>query len=155
MKYKSILLAVADMEKAVTFYRTVLNLRVIADFGANKTLTGGIALQTLDTWQTFIGKNQNEIVFGNNATEIYFEEDDFDSFIEKLKTLPIKYVHEVKEHDWGQRAVRFYDLDQHIIEVGENLSSVAKRFQNSGMTVEQIAERMGIPLAIAKRLITL
>jgi ABC-type uncharacterized transport system auxiliary subunit len=27
-----------------------------------------------------------------------------------------------KEAEWGQRSVRFYDLDGHIIEVGENMS---------------------------------
>ena len=46
----------------------------------------------------------------------------------------------------GQRVVRIYDLDRHIIEVGENLKTVCKRFLNSGMTSEQAAERMGVPL---------
>ena len=37
-----------------------------------------------------------------------------------MKNLDINYVHPVKEHSWGQRVVRFYDPDCHIIEVGEN-----------------------------------
>lgn len=41
LKYKNMLLAVADMEWSVEFYKKVSGLRVIADFGANKTLTGG------------------------------------------------------------------------------------------------------------------
>ena len=39
----------------VEFYKNVFGLHVIMDFGANKTLTGGLALQTLETWQEFIG----------------------------------------------------------------------------------------------------
>lgn len=46
----------------------------------------------------------------------------------------------------GQRVVRFYDLDKHIIEVGENMKIVCKRFLNGGMTPEQVAERMDVPI---------
>ena len=58
----------------------------------------------------------------------------------------MEYVHPVKEHSWGQRVVRFYDPDRHIIEVGENIKSVCQRFADSGMTPEQVAERMDVPL---------
>jgi len=34
-------------------------------------LTGGIALQTADTLKGFIHKQDEEIVFGNNACELY------------------------------------------------------------------------------------
>ena len=67
--------------------------------------------------------------------------------------MPIRYVHPLKEHAWGQRVIRFFDPDDHIIEVGEKLSAVAKRFSLSGMSIEDIAKRMGIPLFIAKSLI--
>ena len=56
------------------------------------------------------------------------------------------YVHPVKEHAWGQRVVRFYDLDRHIIEVGENMQTVCKRFLDSGMAPLQVAKRMDVPL---------
>ena len=75
MKYKNTLFAVADMERSKRFYRELLGLRVVADFGANVTLSGGLALQTLESWREFIGKE--EICFFNNAAEVYFEEDDF------------------------------------------------------------------------------
>lgn len=32
----------------------------------NVTLTGGIALQTKDTWSTFIHKQDSGIIFGSN-----------------------------------------------------------------------------------------
>ena len=114
------------------------------DFGANKTLTGGLCLQTLETWNAFIGTN--EVSFGSNNAEIYFEEDDFDKFVEKLGEFNIEYVHPVKEHSWGQRVVRFYDPDKHIIEIGENMKAVCKRFLDSGMTPEQAARRMDVPM---------
>ena len=147
MKFKNPLLVVSDMEKAKKFYKDVLNLRVIIDFGANVTLTGGLCLQTKETWMGFIDAKEEDIIFGGNNAEIYFEEDDFDAFAEKLKGIDdIDYVHPVIEHRWGQRVVRFYDPDRHIIEVGENMKFVCRRFLDSGMTEEEVAVRMDVPL---------
>ena len=144
MELKNPLLVVTDIDKTTEFYKKVLGLSVIMDFGANKTLTGGLCLQTLESWENFIGTN--EISFGANNAEIYFEEDDFDAFTETLREFDIQYVHPIKEHRWGQRVVRFYDPDKHIIEVGENMKSVCRRFLDSGMTREQTAERMDVPM---------
>ena len=144
MKLKNPLLVVTDMDRSVAFYKKVFGLHVIMDFGANKTLTGGLSLQTIETYKAFIGTS--EISFGGNDFEIYFEEDDFDACARRLQACDIAYVHPVKEHAWGQRVVRFYDPDKHIIEVGENINVVCKRFLDSGMTPEQVAARMDVPM---------
>ena len=68
----------------------------------------------------------------------------------KLNDPDIVPVHPVKEHAWGQRVIRIYDPDRHIIEVGENMEAVCKRFLDSGMTPEQIAERMDVPVKYVK-----
>lgn len=148
MKLKNPLLVVNDIDRSVDFYKKVLGLHVIMDFGTNKTLTGGLSLQTLDTYKEFIGKE--EILFGGNNFEIYFEEDDFDSFVQKLQTMEVEYVHPVIEHSWGQRVVRIYDPDHHIIEIGENIKVVCRKFLESGMSSEQVAKRMDVPLKFVK-----
>ena len=102
-------------------------------------------MQTAQTYKSFIGKE--EISFGGDNFELYFEEDDFDSFAEKLKECDVEYVHPVIEHSWGQRVVRFYDPDKHIIEVGENMQAVTRRFLANGTTPEQVAQRMDVPLS--------
>ena len=145
MKLKNTLLAVSDMDRSLEFYSKLLGLSVELDFGANKTLTGGLVLQTLDTWQSFLGTER--VSFGGNAAELYFEEEDFDSFLRKLDICAVDFVHPPKEHSWGQRVVRFYDPDHHIIEVGEELGAVCRRFLASGMTAAQTAERMDVPLS--------
>lgn len=150
MKYKNPLLVVSDMDISVKFYKEVLGLNKIMDLGANVTLTGGVCLQTKETWVEFIGVSADELGWCGKVSEIYFEEDDFDTFTEKLSRMDINYVHPVKEHAWGQRVVRFYDPDCHIIEVGENIKCVCKRFLDSGMTPEQTAERMDVPLKFVK-----
>lgn len=144
MKIKNSMLVVTDIDKSVEFYKKVLGLHVIMDFGANKTLTGGLVLQTLETWKDFT--DTDNVLFGSNSSEVYFEEDNFDKFADRLKKCNVEYVHPIKEHSWGQRVVRFYDPDKHIIEVGENIKAVCKHFLDSGMTPEQVAERMDVPL---------
>ena len=143
LKYTSTLIAVADMEKSKRFYHDVLGLEVVADFGDNVTLDGGIALQTMNTWKTFI--RTDNLVLPNNAGELYFEEEDMDTFCDHLKKFDICYVHPLFEHRWGQRVVRFYDPDKHIIEVGEKLDAVILRFMENGLSAEETAVRMDIP----------
>lgn len=145
MKFCAPMIVVADMERSLAFYKHLLALDVVLDFGANKTLTGGLALQSLESYKAFI--KRDDISFGGNSFELYFEEDDFDAFAARLKEQEIEYVHPVIEHSWGQRVVRFYDPDRHIIEVGENMRSVCGRFLASGMTPEEVARRMDVPLS--------
>ena len=153
MKYLGTLIVVKDIEKAKKFYHDVLDQDVIVDLGANVTLSGGFFLQTLESWIDFIHKDKDEIHYGNNDAELYFEEDDMDVFIDKLESFNIQYVHPLKEHSWGQRVVRFYDLDKHIIEVGESMAVIVKRFISSGMTIEQTAIRMDVSIDYIKSLV--
>ena len=145
MKYTSTLIAVQDMEKSRQFYHDVLGLNVISDFDANVVLDGGVALQTLESWREFIG--HKPVTLSHNAGELYFEETDMDRFLAHLSTFEISYVHPPLEHRWGQRVVRFYDPDGHVIEVGESMTQVVKRFAAGGMTPEQIARRMDVSLS--------
>ncbi|GHU66198.1 glyoxalase [Clostridia bacterium] len=135
------LFVVKDMERSKAFYKKYLGLEVEVDWGANVTLTGGgIALQTLETWEKFIGGL--DVSFRGNTSELAFEEENFDDFLRNLDELEL--VHPLVEHSWGQRVVRFYDPDGHIIEVGEKMKSVVERFQASGMSIDEIAKKMDV-----------
>ncbi|MGG5373113.1 VOC family protein [Enterococcus sp. AZ196] len=145
MNYQGTLIAVADIERAKEFYHSVLGLEVMVDAGEHIQLTGGLFLQTVDSWAEFIHKKATEVVLENNASELYFETDDMDDFIKLLDgRSDILYLHPLLEHSWGQRAVRFYDLDKHIIEVSESITMVVRRFLDSGLTIEETANRTGV-----------
>lgn len=151
MKYTSTLLVVKDLKIAIRFYQDILGLEVTADFGANVALTGGIALQSLESWKGFIDKQDEDLHFRNNVSELYFEEDDIQGFASRLSQRDdIDYVHPLLEHSWGQRVVRFYDPDSHIIEVGETLTAVIKRFLQSGLSIEETARRMDVPISFVR-----
>lgn len=146
--YKGTLIAVKNMEVSKKFYHDILDMNVVGDFGANVQLDGGLFLQTLDTWCNFI--NNKQVCLKNNAGELYFEVSDIDEFYKKLQVANMEHIHELLEHNWGQRVVRFYDPDGHIIEVAEDISMVVKRFFHNGMTVEQVAERMDVSMDYVK-----
>ena len=82
------LFAVRDMNASLAFYREVLGLEIVNDFGANVVLTGGLSLQTLDTWASFLDQAPDSVRFGGNDAEMYYEADDFDAFLEVLKDHP-------------------------------------------------------------------
>lgn len=151
MKLKNILLAVKDIERSRRFYKELFGLEVIADFDGNMVLTEGLVLQDEAIWKTFIQKEINHK--GHNA-ELYFEENEMDEFLKKLETWPepIEYVNPSMEHSWGQRVVRIYDPDGHMIEVGESMEYVAKRYLASGMSVEETAWKTQMAAADVERL---
>lgn len=141
MKYVCTVISVADISSARKFYEDLFGLEVYQDYGRNIAFTCGLALQQDFDWLVNITKKK--VLKKSNNTEVVFEEQDFDGFLNKLKEYPeIEYLGEVIEHSWGQRVIRFYDLDGHLIEVGENMKMVIKRFFASGMTMEEMSVKM-------------
>ncbi len=141
MKYGGCLLAVKDINQATAFYQELFGLIVEYDYGTNISFYGGISLQENFAWLS--GIPEAAVKDMENNFELYFEADDFDEFAASLKQrTDIKWLHDVREYDWGQRVIRFYDVDNHIIEVGENMKMVVKRFLDQGLTIAQIAKKL-------------
>lgn len=117
MKLKNILIVVKDIERSKQFYHDLFGLEMILDNGGNMILTEGLVLQDEKIWKAFIGK---EIIPENHSCELYFEERDLETFVQKLEKLypSIQYVNRLMTHSWGQKVIRFYDLDGNLIEVG-------------------------------------
>ncbi|MGF7017763.1 catechol 2,3-dioxygenase-like lactoylglutathione lyase family enzyme [Lachnospiraceae bacterium PF1-21] len=147
MKYEGVCIAVSDVKQARKFYEELFGLTVFQDYGINISFHGGLSLQQEFDWLLDLPKEQ--IKSAPHNMELYFEEDNFDDFIEVLHARSdIKYLGDgVKEAGWGQRSIRFYDLDGHIIEVGENMKMVVRRFLDEGMTMSEVSVRMDVSLA--------
>ena len=121
MKLRNILIVVKDIEKSKKFYHDLFGLDMLLDNDGNMILTEGLVLQDEAIWKKFLDR---DITQENNATELYFEERNIEEFIEKLERLypDIKYVNRLMTHSWGQKVIRFYDLDGNLIEVGTPMS---------------------------------
>ena len=117
MKLKNILIVVKDIERSRAFYHDLFGIDLVLDNDGNMILTEGLVLQDEKIWKSFLDR---DIVPKSNSCELYFEEQDIESFIEKLERLypSIEYVNRLMTHSWGQRVIRFYDQDGNLIEVG-------------------------------------
>lgn len=118
MKLKSFLIVVKDIEKAQKYYTDLFGLDLLQDNDGNMILSDGLCLQEEKYWRGFIGR---DVTAKNNSCELYFEDENVDAFCERLKSLypETEFVNPPMTHSWGQRVVRFYDLDGNLIEVGE------------------------------------
>lgn len=118
MKLKNIVIVVKDVESSKQFYKELFGLDVILDQEGNAILTEGLVLQESKVWEETLGQ---KVVWKNHASELYFEETDLELFLEKLQ----KYEREIKilslpeAVEGARRAVRLYDPDGNMIEVGE------------------------------------
>ena len=117
MRLRNILIVVEDIEKSKKFYHDLFGLDVILDNEENVILTEGLVLQEKTIWKNFL---ERDIISESNSCELYFEEKNIEAFVEKLDNLypDVKYVNHLLTHSWGQKIVRFYDLDGNLIEVG-------------------------------------
>lgn len=117
MKLKNVLIVVKDIEKSRKFYKDLFGLETVVDYDGNMILTQGLVLQDEKIWKKFLNK---DILKNSNSCELYFEEQNIEEFIEKMEKLypSINYVNKLTVHSWGQKVIRFYDLDGNLIEVG-------------------------------------
>jgi catechol 2,3-dioxygenase-like lactoylglutathione lyase family enzyme len=146
MKFICPLIVVNNIQISRDFYERILNQKVQYDFGENVSFESGFAIHLKSHFSYLININEKDIVQKSNNGELYFEEEDLDSFLQKLRDIDsVEYVHELKEQPWGQRVIRFYDPDKHIIEVGEPMESVAKRLLSKGLSIQETAKRTLMP----------
>ena len=105
MKLKNILLVVEDVERSRKFYHDLFGLDVILDLDGNVILTEGLVLQDARVWEQLIGK---PFTCGDGDAELYFEENELDTFLEKLNLYPqeIRFLNPLTESDPPLRSGR-------------------------------------------------
>lgn len=149
MKYQGCLLAVTDMAASKHFYEKVLHQNVLMDMGVHVTFEG-LSLQ--QGYAELIGVPSDSVRGQSHNFQVYFEVEDLDMVHTELKGISgLQWVHGIKEYPWGQRDIRVYDPDKHIVEIAENMGVAIKRFFNQGMSAEEVAERTMFPIEVVKQ----
>lgn len=153
MRLQGVCIAVKDITLSKKFYQDLFGLEIFQDYGINISFVGGLFLQQEFDWLLNIPKES--VLQKSHNMELYFEEDKFDDFLAKLEQRnDIRYIgNGVKTAGWGQRSIRFYDPDYHIIEVGEDMKMVVKRFLDSGMSMEETSKCMDVSVSDLERLL--
>ena len=153
MKFEGIMLSVKDAEASKKLYQELFKLELDLDWEFNPVFKGGIILR--QGFADILKIPIESVVNKSHSIELVFETNQFDDFVIKAKNYPgVQFVNKgVIEQPWGQRVLHIYDLDGHIIEVGENFGEVVKRFKESGMSNDEISNRCGMPLEDVQRII--
>ncbi|MBN1189325.1 MAG: hypothetical protein JXA46_06190 [Dehalococcoidales bacterium] len=63
-----------------------------------------------------------------------------------IDNLGAEFIHNIKEHSWGQGAFRLFDPDYHIVEVGEPIEIVIKRYLIQGLSEGEVAAKTSMPI---------
>lgn len=145
MKFAGPIIAVSDIEASKKFYTELLGQQIGMDFGINVGFNSGLSLQ--QDYADLAGIDPRSVIKKSHNFELYFEEEDYEGFLEKLgKRKDIEYVHHTRKYPWQQRVIRIYDPDKHIIEIGEAMAAIVRRYLAEGKTVEETAELIQHPI---------
>lgn len=144
MKFHSSVIFVNNIEKSKDFYVRLLNQKIDHDFGKNVILKCGLTIWEIQP-EHIINK-QLETKIKSNKFELYFEDELIDKAREILLKENVEFLHETHEEPWGQRTIRFFDPDNHLIEIGEPLETFVNNMNMKGLSSKQIAEKSGIPI---------
>ena len=105
-----------NLECSCKFYQNLFGLVPLLKQEGNTILSEGLVLQDVAIWESSI---QRTVARKHYASLLYFEESDWDSFMEKLSRQepPIEYLTPLTTLEDGRKLIRFFDPDGNLIEV--------------------------------------
>jgi len=146
LKFIAPLIVVQDIARSRTFYEDVLGQTVKFDFGEDVQFEGDFSIHLQPHFQSLLGgEDAYPVTRKANWGEFYFETDEIEAVEQRLQAARVEFIHPVIEQPWGERVLRVYDPDGHILEIGESLEAAARRFHHNGKTIEWIIEKIGMP----------
>lgn len=148
-QYQGCLLAVSNISASKDFYEKVLHQKAVMDMGGHVAFEG-FSLQ--EGYAEIIGIAPDCVKEQSHNFQLYFEVEDLVQVFTELQSIPgLHWAHEIREYPWGQRDIRIYDPDKHIVEIAESMDTVIKRFFSQGMSAEEVAGRTMYPLDVVKQ----
>jgi catechol 2,3-dioxygenase-like lactoylglutathione lyase family enzyme len=143
MSFVSSIIVVEEIARSRKLYEDILKLRVTADFGIyNVGFEGGLSLyrkaffQELIGGQAYLGKHNNVV--------LYFEVENLEELEKEILTNRFEFIHPIREQPWKQRNFRFYDHDNHVLEIAETMEAVFRRLVKEGNSAEEISKLTGV-----------
>lgn len=154
IQFQSSVLFCQDLEEQRAFYEKFLGQAVEQDFGACIVFRNGFTLWQLKREYPVskeLGYTYEPI--GNRNLELCFETEFFEDAVENILMSDMRLLHNVVEEEWGQYTIRFYDPEGNLVEIGETLACASRRMMNSGLTIKQVGERMGLSVKMVESFI--
>lgn len=142
MSFISSIIVVEEIARSRKLYEQLLKMKVTDDFGIyNVSFEGGLSLYRKAFFEELIGSQVD--LNRNNDLAIYFEVDDLEKLEKEITENGFEFIHRIREQPWKQRIFRFYDYDNHILEIAEKMDGVIHRLKQLGHSIEEIASLTG------------
>lgn len=146
LKFVCPLIAVEDIARSRRFYEELLGQKVKYDFGRDVTFEDDFTIHLSSHFQELLGgAAQHPIVTRAHNGELYFETAQPELYARRLEKAGAAFIHKLQEQPWGQRVIRFYDPDGHIIEIGEPMDALVRRLHEQGMSTDAILKKPLFP----------
>jgi len=154
LKFVCPLIIVDDIERSRRFYELLLGQRVEFDFGQDVQFEGGFRIHLASHFQSLLGDTAHHPVTHKTSWgELYFQTDELEPVCQRLQEAGVEFIHPIHEQSWGQRAMRLYDPDGHIVEIGESMVAVVWRFYGQGLSIDSISQKSSMPVEFVERVI--
>lgn len=122
MKQVDTIVLVKNIKEIDIFYRNILGLEILHDWGDMLIYKNRLALHQVDKLQPEeFARSMDSINSINNRVIIYLELEKgyvLEDILIKLKDKKVNIIHGVYQLPW-QRIIRIYDPENNIIEIGE------------------------------------
>lgn len=151
MTLRNIVLFVSDIQKSNSFYRTILDQEIEYDFGANIGYKSGLAIWRITANHEIAISEDTET--RSVRTELYFELEDLETIKNKVVQNKVTLLHDIKTESWGQKTIRFFDPDHHLIEVGEPLEVFVGRIYKETGSLDETSEQTGVNRKMVKEIL--
>lgn len=144
LSFHSAVIFIADIAVSRRFYTEVLGQTIRDDFGRCIVLDCGLSL-----WQMpedhVVARSLEGRQGDHPKAELCFETAGIEDMFGRLQESGVEFLHEIREESWGQRTIRFFDPDGHLIEVGEPLEIFVMRLYRELGSVEAVSRKCSVP----------
>jgi catechol 2,3-dioxygenase-like lactoylglutathione lyase family enzyme len=113
---------VKDMNVSKKFYSELLGLKVMNSYPTIIWFENNFAIHDAAALYKTIYKKDlpsPPARQGKDNIDIYFECTDLEALFNSLQEQNVQFIHPIETQAWGQKVIRFYDPDYHIVEIGE------------------------------------
>ena len=146
IRYASVVLFSDDVPRLRDFYRDLFDLTVALDLGGLVTFEFGLSIWETADVRAMVYGGMDPSPVERPRCELYFETDAIEAFASGLSGC-VRLAHPLETAPWEQRAVRFFDPDGNLVEVGEAMDAVVRRLAASGLSADEVAARTLMPPA--------
>jgi catechol 2,3-dioxygenase-like lactoylglutathione lyase family enzyme len=154
LKYIGPIVVVDEIASSRYFYEHLLGQKVKDDFGVNVSFEGNFAIHLKSHFQSLLGDAmQYPVIKKTHNADLCFETDEIETICQGLEQEAVEFIHPIQEQPWGQRVMRLYDPDWHIVEIGETMDAVVLRYHDLGWSRDRIQAKTAMSREFVEQVI--